>query len=212
MYYKNERIILWITNMSASSKSRVQFTERSEKAINDIIHLFRTSAIQCEAIRTYFLSANVGLNNVADDFLCTVKKNCSVLDCLVLYQNQRGGRVVFKNLEAPTMDFLEKGQSDVLLAYQFILRLYKRAQETLSSVHKAAEEDHDAHFSRYIEKLMEKMVKAIYRFSRISSHLERIGNDGHGQWHFDQEIKVFLQETKKPVVEGNLSKIVEMLE
>eukprot|EP01126_Amoeba_proteus_P027513 TRINITY_DN27306_c0_g1_i1.p1 TRINITY_DN27306_c0_g1~~TRINITY_DN27306_c0_g1_i1.p1 ORF type:complete len:203 (-),score=40.11 TRINITY_DN27306_c0_g1_i1:34-642(-) len=184
--------------MSASNKSRVQFTDRSEKSINEIIHLFRTSLIQCEAMRSYFLNSNVGLKNVADHFFSLAMKNFEVLDCLVVYQNERGGKVIFKALEAPTMDFTEKGQSDVLEAYQFVLRLYKRVQETLSSVHKAAEEDQDAHFTRYIEKLMEEMVKAIYKFSRITSHLERIGSDGHGQWHFDQEMKVVLKETKEP--------------
>eukprot|EP01126_Amoeba_proteus_P016695 TRINITY_DN17812_c0_g1_i1.p1 TRINITY_DN17812_c0_g1~~TRINITY_DN17812_c0_g1_i1.p1 ORF type:complete len:200 (+),score=37.85 TRINITY_DN17812_c0_g1_i1:212-811(+) len=195
--------------MSTSISSRVQFTERSEKDVNDLIHMFRTSAVQCESIRSYFLNSNVALRNVASHFWSTAMKNMKVVDRLVWYQEQRGGKVVLKALEAPMMDFTEKGQSDILLSYQFILRLYKRIQETLSSIHKAAEEDQDAHFTRYVEKIMEKIVKAIYRFSRITSKLERIGSDGHGQWHFDQNMKNFLKEIKQHGVGVSLVKVLE---
>ena len=73
--------------------------------------------------------------------------------------------------------------------YVLPLQLEKKVNESLINLHKVAEEAGDAQFSDFIEgEFLNEQVEAISDISKKISQLEMIGDDGHGVWHFVQDL------------------------
>eukprot|EP01126_Amoeba_proteus_P025249 TRINITY_DN2521_c0_g2_i3.p1 TRINITY_DN2521_c0_g2~~TRINITY_DN2521_c0_g2_i3.p1 ORF type:complete len:170 (+),score=24.74 TRINITY_DN2521_c0_g2_i3:443-952(+) len=102
-----------------------------------------------------------------------MKKSSVLMDRLVLYQNSRGGKVIFRQLQEP-LNFYDKGT--LREAYILALKFYKEFQKHLLQIHRTAKDEHDAHLMRYIEGLMGKMVFSYlfytyFFFSSLRAHL-----------------------------------------
>ena len=90
------------------------------------------------------------------------------------------------------LDFLKSAEdkSDALLAFEKALAMEQHVYQALLKLHKVAEEAGDAQFTDYIEsEYLEEQIDAIAMLSSKCTQLQRIGNNGHGVWHFDKDFK-----------------------
>ncbi|XP_047129935.1 soma ferritin isoform X1 [Hydra vulgaris] len=100
---------------------------------------------------------------------------------LMDYQNKRGGRVVYKDIQAP------KFQLDTpVSALEAALNLEKKVNESLLNVHAIAEKNSDPHLCDFLEsEFLNEQVESINEIAKLITNAKRCG-DGLGVYQFDK--------------------------
>ena len=158
-----------------------------EKALNKQINLEYAASYQYHALFAYFERDNISFKNIANFFYNACKEEREHADTFVKYQIMRGGQVILENLSRPIHEFNTNNQkNEVLVAFELALELEQKVYKNLLNLHKIADNKEDYQFSDYIESnFLEEQLKSINQLSSIIGKLKRIGNNGHGLWHFD---------------------------
>uniref|UniRef100_A0A7S0ZGF5 Ferritin n=1 Tax=Timspurckia oligopyrenoides TaxID=708627 RepID=A0A7S0ZGF5_9RHOD len=170
------------------SRARVNFSAKCEAAINNQVNVEYTASYAYHALMAYFDRDTVALPGFSKFFSEQSEEERGHAEHLMKYQNRRGGRLEFKPVALPEMQFDNlDGTSDAMYAMDLHLQLEKFVYKKLLDVHATAEEDNDPEMTNFIEDMLEEQVQAIKTAADYVAQLRRIGT-GHGVWHFDKEL------------------------
>nr|UYM80482.1 ferritin-like protein 3 [Bugula neritina] len=98
------------------------------------------------------------------------------------FQNQRGGRVVLKDIKAPEKSDWGSG----LEAMRSALDLEKHVNQALLDLHKTADRHGDAQMCDFIEShYLTEQVEAINEIAKHVANLKRVG-PGLGEYQFNK--------------------------
>lgn len=171
------------------SLARQQFAVSCESAINDQINVEYNVSYVYHALFSYFDRDNVALRGLAKFFKESSEEEREHAEKLMKYQNKRGGRVKLLAICPPPMEFSNSLKGDALYAMELTLSLEKLTTEKLYHLHKIAEDAHDVQLTDYIEsEFLTEQIESIKKISEYVAQLRRIGNDGHGVYHWDHEL------------------------
>ena len=102
---------------------------------------------------------------------------------LMKFQNDRGGNLKLKDIKRPDKDHWNSGIDGMFTA----LELEKSINTALKSLHSVADKHNDYHLSDFIEgNFLEHQVEIIKELSGHIANLKRVGEIGHGEYHFDR--------------------------
>ena len=161
-----------------------------EKIVNDQINIEFWASYQYHLMWSYFDRSEVGLKKIAEFFKKSSDEEREHAHKLMKYQNMRGGKVVLNNIKNISLDYLntENAGNDVIASFKKALDMEQIVYKHLLQVHKAADDGKDPQFTDFIEgEYLGEQVEALNEISKYISQLQRIGEDGHGIWNFDQE-------------------------
>mmetsp|Transcript_24068 Transcript_24068/g.64566 ORF Transcript_24068/g.64566 Transcript_24068/m.64566 type:complete len:183 (-) Transcript_24068:29-577(-) len=158
------------------------------QALNDHINIEFTASYAYHSLFAYFDRDSVGLNGFAEYFRKMAEEEKGHAEAFIRYQNKRGGKVVFKSVAVPEMQFTKlDGTSDVLYAMELALQLEKFVYEKLKQMHQTASDSHDPQFCDEIEKYLAEQVESMKTMAGYVAQIKRIGT-GHGVWDLDRKI------------------------
>ena len=167
--------------------------KRCEDILNKQINLELWASYQYLAMWNYFERSNVGLDNIANFFKKSSEEENEHAKKLMEYQNRRGGVVVYEDILSPSLEYLQDKtiDNDVVMSFEKAVEMEQKVYESLLSVHRMGDECEDPQFTDFIEgEFLGEQIESINELTKYVSKLRRIGNDGHGVWHFNEEFKV----------------------
>jgi ferritin heavy chain len=104
---------------------------------------------------------------------------------LIQYQNMRGGKVVFQDIDKPT----KSEWSSPLEAIEDALELEKTVNQSLLDLHKAADGATDPQMTDFIEgEYLKEQVEAIKELGDLVTKVKRVGN-GLGIYIIDKDLE-----------------------
>jgi ferritin heavy chain len=154
-------------------------------AVNKQINLEYYASYVYHYLFSYFDRDSVGLKNIAKYFdKCSLEERDHAHK-LMVYQNKRGGKVIFSNINSHILDDSDLG---LLQSFEIALQLEQDVYDSLLSLHKIGESANDPQFTDFIEsEYLEEQIDAMNELRVYISQLKLIGDSGHGQWHFNAE-------------------------
>jgi len=130
----------------------------------------------------------VNLKHSAEFFAENAAEEFGHAKKLMDYQIKRGGKVVLKPLDAPVHTFeATDDKSDARVAFESALALEKRVFDSLLAVHAMCGKHSDPQCQDHIDDYLEEQIDAIDKLARHVADLDRVGNDGHPVWVWDEE-------------------------
>ena len=164
---------------------------KCEDAINKQIQVEYWASYQYHLMWSYFDRSNVALNNIAEFFKKSAEEEREHAHKLMEYQNLRGGVVKLDGILKVDLSYLDnKSDNDVLASFTKALEMEQHVYKSLLEVHKIADECNDPQFTDFIEgTYLEEQVSALNEVAKYVTQLKLIGNDNHGIWHFDKNLK-----------------------
>ena len=166
------------------------WSNNCENALNKQINLELYAAHVYHYLFSYFDNPKVGLKNIANYF-----NKCSLEERehghkLIEYQNKRNGNVILGSINAPSEINLQPDNFAVLNAFNIAYDLEKKVYNSLLSLHGIADSAKDPQFADFIEgEYLEEQIDALNEIKVHITQLERIGDNGHGIWNFNQEFE-----------------------
>ena len=101
------------------------------------------------------------------------------------YQNMRGGKVVFQDVQRPT----KSEWSDPLDAAEDALDLEKSVNQSLLDLHKVADGAGDAQMTDFLEgEYLKEQVEAAKELSDLITKIKRVGATGTGIYLLDKDM------------------------
>lgn len=162
----------------------------SESKVNEQINLEFWASYQYDLIASYFDRSEVGFNKLAEYFRKCSDEEREHAHILIKYQNMRGGKVKFNNIENVDLNFLENidtNKNDILLCFEKALEMEQKVYKSLLTLHKTGDEQNDAQFCDFIEsEFLGEQLEANSILCKYISQIKKINNDGHGLWNFAQ--------------------------
>lgn len=165
-----------------------------ELQLNKQINLEYWASYQYHLIWSYFDRDSVALMNVAEFFKKSSLEERDHAHKFMEYQNMRGGIVEFYPIENINLDYLTSPsnvqRNDVLLSFEKALDMENKVYDSLLNLHKTADSCSDPQFADFIEgEYLKEQVESINEIKKYISQLKRIGEDGHGIWNFNNNLK-----------------------
>ncbi|KAI1700727.1 ferritin-like domain-containing protein [Ditylenchus destructor] len=164
-----------------TSQIRQNFQDDCINGINNLINMYMSRSYSCMAAWQYLTRDDVALRNIASFFNALGQTKSRKAKQLIRYMNQRGGRVVLKEITQP-----DKAEwSSVLEVFEKTLECDKALNKELLILHDIAEKNRDWQFCDFLEKeFLQGMVKHLEELGWIITNLRRVGK-GVGEFLFD---------------------------
>lgn len=154
-----------------------------EAGINKQINLELFASYVYHSMAWYFDRDDVALPGFHKFFKKSAEEEREHAEKLMKYQNRRGGRIVFKNIDKPEADEWGSG----LDAMQAALSLEKNVNQVLLDLHKLATNHNDPHLTDFLEgEYLTEQVESIKQLADYVTQLKRCG-PGLGEYMFDRE-------------------------
>lgn len=170
-------------------KCRQNWSKSCENTLNEQIKMEYTASYKYHQIASFFYRDDIGLNKLGDYFNKASLEEREHADKFLKYQTMRGGVVKLQTLPIEELELSLNNIESVRQSFCLALHLERTVNESLLKLHKVADEAGDAQFSDFIEgEFLNEQVEAISDISKKISQLEMIGDDGHGVWHFVQDL------------------------
>ena len=167
------------------SAIRQNFHEETEAGLNKQINLELHASYIYQSISFYFDRADVSFPGFSKFFKHNSDEEREHAEKFMKYQNKRGGRIVYKDIQKPEKD--EWGTP--LEALEFMLALEKDVTQALYDLHKVAGNHGDAHLTDYLEEeFIDEQVETVNKIGAMIVRLKRAG-PGLGEYIFDKEDK-----------------------
>eukprot|EP01135_Chromosphaera_perkinsii_P002846 Nk52_evm1s229 gene=Nk52_evmTU1s229 len=167
------------------SVCRQNYTSDSENIINEQIAYELRASYTYMAMASYFSRDDVALPGFAKFFSKNSDEERDHAQKLINYQNMRGGRVQYQEIEAPPTEI-----PSAMAALEEALNLEKTVNAHLLKVHKIAEEQNDCQLTDFIEgEFLSEQVEAMKELADLITNLKRCGGDGLGLFLFDKELE-----------------------
>jgi len=131
----------------ALSKIRTNYHATSEALINKQINMELHASYVYMSMAAYFDRDDVALPGFAKRFRANCDEEREHAQKFIDYQNMRGGRVVFQNIQKPNTD----DWTSALDAVESSLELEKSVHESLLALHRNADEQSDAQLTDFLE-------------------------------------------------------------
>nr|AIA57693.1 ferritin [Galaxea astreata] len=165
-----------------SSLARQNYHEECEAGINKQINLELYASYVYMSMAYHFDRDDVALPGFHKFMLKQSDEEREHAMKLMKYQNQRGGRIVMKEIKKPENDEWGTG----LEAMEAALNLEKHVNQALLDLHKVADTHGDPQMMDFLEgEFLEEQVESIKQFSEFVTNLKRVG-PGLGEYQFDK--------------------------
>mmetsp|Transcript_14606 Transcript_14606/g.47585 ORF Transcript_14606/g.47585 Transcript_14606/m.47585 type:complete len:216 (-) Transcript_14606:499-1146(-) len=162
----------------------------SESILNEHVALEQAAAVQYRALYAYFRRDSVNLKNTAKFFEESANEEWGHASELMSYQITRGGKVDIKPLDAPVHEFpATDSKSDARVAFESALAMEKKVLDSLLRLHATCGKRVDPSCQDTIDHYVQDQVTAIDHIARHVADLDRVGNDGHAVWEWDNEFE-----------------------
>lgn len=167
------------------SKVRQNFHQESEAALNRQINIELTASYVYHSMAFYFDRDDVALPGFYKFFKKASDEEREHAEKLMKYQNNRGGRVVLREIAKPEKNEWANG----LEALEAALELEKKVNQSLLDLHTVASNFQDAHLSDFIEgEFLDEQVESIRQLSQMITRLKLAGS-GLGEYIFDKDLQ-----------------------
>ncbi|VDP35455.1 unnamed protein product [Schistosoma margrebowiei] len=164
------------------SRARQNFAKECEDAINKQINVELQAAYDYMAFFTYFDRDYVSFPKAAEFFRKASHEEREHAEKLAKYQNKRGGRVQYSDIQCPTKTEFT-GLED---AMNTALSMETAVNESLLKLHEIAVKNNDPALTDFIEsQYLHEQEDAIKRFADYVTETDRVGS-GLGQYLFDK--------------------------
>jgi len=166
------------------SVCRQNFHEETEAGINRQINMELYASYVYQSMAMYFNRDDVALPGFSKFFAKNSEEEREHAEKFMKYQNKRGGRVVFRDVQKPEKDEWGTG----LDALQTALDLEKRVNQSLLDLHGLSSSHNDANFCDFLEsEYLNEQVDAIKELGDLIAKAKRAG-PGLGEYIFDKDI------------------------
>merc|ERR1712080_319458 len=135
-----------LSKKKMASRTRVNFHSDSEAMINKQINMELHASYVYMSMAAYFQRDDVALHGFAKRFRENSDEEREHAQKFIDYQNMRGGRVVFQNIQKPNTDDWESA----LAAVEASLDLEKSFHDSILAMHKNADEHGDAQLTDFL--------------------------------------------------------------
>lgn len=167
----------------AQSQIRQNYGVEVEAALNKQINMELHASYVYQSMAWYFDRDDVALAGFHKFFKKSSEEEREHAEKLMKYQNRRGGKIVYQNIDKPAKDSWGTG----LEAMQTALELEKTVNQALLDLHKVGQAANDAQFCDFIEtEFLEEQVESIKKIGGYVTNLKRVG-PGLGEYTFDHE-------------------------
>ena len=165
------------------SLCRQNFHSECEAGVNKQINMELYAMYTYQAMAFHFDRDDVAFPNAHKFFKKSADEEKEHSELFMKFQNQRGGRIVLKDINMP-----EKQEwASLQEAFETALALEKKVNESLLELHKTADKHGDAQMCDFIEShFLTEQVEAIKELSDHVTNLKRVGQ-GLGEFMFDKE-------------------------
>ena len=165
-----------------AAQARQNYHVDSEAGVNEVINLEMCTMYAYLAMASYYDRADVDLSNFAEYYRNRSKAGLEHATKLMKFQNDRGGILKLKDVKRPAKHEWGSGIDGIFAA----LELEKSLNTSLKSLHAVADKHNDYHMADFIEgNFLEKQVEIIKELSGHIANLKRLGETGHGEYHFN---------------------------
>ncbi|XP_060103156.1 ferritin heavy chain A-like [Heteronotia binoei] len=168
-----------------TSQVSQNFHPDCEAAVNQLINLELSTSYVYLSMASHFDRDDVALSHMAQFFREQLEEEREHAEKFLRYQNNRGGRIILKDIKKPDQD--SWGSS--LEALQRALQLEKEVNQALLDLHKLATEKGDPHLCDFLEsEYLEEQVKTIKRLGDHITNLKRlqVPQNNLGEYLFDK--------------------------
>lgn len=157
----------------AVSKIRTNFHAKSEALINKQINMELHASYVYMSMAAYFDRDDVALHGFAKRFRENSEEEREHAMKFMKYQNMRGGRVVFHDIQkAKTDDW-----TSAINAVEASLDLEKEVHESLLALHKEASIHEDAQLTDFLEgEYLKEQVEAQKEIGDLITKMKRAGD------------------------------------
>lgn len=170
--------------MASNTSIRHNFHPETEGCINTLIHLELTSSYGYLAMAAHYDRDDVALPGFHTFLKDMSEKKKENADKLMKKQNERGGRIIYKDLEASTTSDWGKGAGGLAAA----IAAEKISNQKFLEFHNLAQTHEDKHTMDWIEgEFLNSYVADIKMLADLKQQLSRTG-DGLGEYVFDKEL------------------------
>ncbi|XP_078093406.1 ferritin heavy chain B-like [Mustelus asterias] len=167
------------------SQSYLNYPRECEEGINRQINQELSASYVYLSMSYYFDRDDVALRNFAKFYLEQSFEEQEHAAKLMKFQNQRGGRIILKDIKKPDRDEWGNG----LEAMEEALQLEKEVNQCLLDLHKLASEHGDPNLCEFLESnYLNEQIEAIKMFGDHITNLKRLGapENGMGEYLFDK--------------------------
>jgi ferritin heavy chain len=169
----------------AQSRVKQNFHIETESLINKQINMELYASYVYMSLSAYFDRDDIALLGFAKRFKENSHEEREHAEKLIKYQNMRGGKVVFREIAKPSSD--EWGTA--MEAVEASLQLERDVNESLLTLHKAADSKSDAQLTDFLEgEFLKEQVEAIKEIADLITKMNRAG-DGLGLHIIDKELQ-----------------------
>uniref|UniRef100_A0A8C6D5Y6 Ferritin n=1 Tax=Moschus moschiferus TaxID=68415 RepID=A0A8C6D5Y6_MOSMO len=167
------------------SQVRQNYHPECEAAVNSHITLELHASFHCLAVAFYLDRDDVALKHFSRFFLLHSHEHSKRAESLMSLQNQRGGRVSFRNIRKPENQEWESG----LKAMQDALHVEEHINQSLLDLHQLATEKCDPDLCHFLETgYLDQQAKFIKELAGHVSNLSKMGSpeSGLAEYLFDK--------------------------
>jgi len=166
------------------SLCRQNYHEECEAGVNKQINMELYASYVYMSMASHFDRDDVALKGAAEFFKKNSDEEREHAQKFIIFQNQRGGRVVYQDVKKPEKD----SWGTLIEAMQSALDLEKHVNQALLDLHAVAGNHTDAQMCDFIENTyLTEQVEAIKEISGYITNLKRVGA-GLGEFLFDKEL------------------------
>jgi len=167
------------------SAVRQNYHKDCEDAINEQINMELNASYIYQSMAYHFDRDDVALEGVFKYFKKNSDEEREHAEMFMKYQNMRGGRIVLKDVKAPTMEWTMEWDSHIH-ALEGALELEKKVNESLLKIHATAGDNGDAHLCDFLEEnFLDEQVKSINEIAKLIVNAKRCG-EGLGVYQFNK--------------------------
>merc|ERR1711973_57282 len=175
-----------IQETKMASRIRINFHSDSEAMINKQINMELYASYVYMAMACYFDRDDVALKGFAKRFADNSTEEREHAQKLISYQNMRGGRVVFQDIQKP----IAQEWNSALHAIECQLELEQTVHKALLELHKVADSHGDAQLCDFIEgEYLQEQVTAEKEVGDLLTKMKRTGSEGLGLHIIDKELQ-----------------------
>ena len=159
-----------------------------EKLINQQINAELYASHVYRSLSSFFASDSQGYPGLSKFFKESSHEESEHAEKFIEYQNIRGGIVSIEGIDHPDISILIDSKSDTSIVYnafQFALELEQSIYKKILHISNIT---NDPGLEDFLDDFIKEQIEGQYQLGIKIKQLEHIGKDGHGLWHFDQQL------------------------
>jgi len=163
------------------SACRQNYAPECEAGVNKQINMELYANVYT-SMAFYFARDDVALPGFHNYFKKAAKEEYEHAQKFMEFQNNRGGRILLKDIKKPEKEEWGSG----LDAMKSALELEKQVNQSIIELHQLAGEKRDNHMTQFLDEFLDEQVSGI---KEIADHVTRLGRAGPGlgEFMYDKE-------------------------